>query len=238
MTFLRMCSQRQIVVLIISLTLFTVRVSPALTLGPIPKDAPVEWVATQIGGNIFCLGISWGGPLPSDSGTVFSDFFRIDFSGVCSANGGPGGSGVFPAKRGEAHWAGAFFTDTFTNFSLAAGMPHGWFRMNAGIAYPVVRALIYDRDGMIRSVDHYQGGGPAPISAADGIQPGKQPALWLPFDWGQLRPVYDPALELTDKPYLKDPTRPEADNLDSIFLLRDDITVLSGDGKLSDANGW
>ncbi len=110
--------------------------------------------------------------------------------------------------------------------------------MNKVIAYPVVRALIYDRDGMIRSVDHYQGGGPAPIYAADGIQPGKQPALWLPFDWGQLRPVSEPALELTEKPYLKDPTRPDEENLDSIFLLRDEMTVLSGDGKLSDANGW
>ncbi|GAK58189.1 hypothetical protein U27_05162 [Candidatus Vecturithrix granuli] len=85
---------------------------------------------------------------------------------------------------------------------------------------------------------YYQGGGPAPIYAADGIQPGKQPALWLPFDWGQLRPVHEPSLELTDKPYLKDPNRPDEDNLDSIFLLRDDMTVLSGDGKLSDANGW
>lgn len=238
-----MCDERRscrvrVVVLLLSLTLVPHRITQALTLGPTPKDAPVEWVSTQIGGNILCLGISWGGPLPSDSGTVFSDCFRLDFSGVCRANGGPGGSGVFPAKRGEAHWAGAFFTDAFTNFSLAAGMPHGWFRLNAGIAYPVVRALIYDRDGMIRSVDHDQGGGPAPIYAADGIQPGKQPALWLPFDWGQLRPVSEPALELTEKPYLKDPTRPEADNLDSIFLWRDEMTVLSGDGKLSDANGW
>jgi hypothetical protein len=91
-----------------------------------------------------------------------------------------------------------------------------------------------------RHCDHYTGGCPpaAYDTSQNGLLPGRLPARVLLFDWGQLRPVYEPALELTEKPYLKDPTRPEADNLDTIFLWRDEMTVLSGDGKLSDANGW
>ena len=107
-------------------------------------------------------------------------------------------------------------------------------------AYPIDRVLVYDPDRVIRHCDHYMGGCPpaAYDTSQSGLLPGTLPARVLLFDWGQLRPVHEPSLELTEKPYLKDPTRPDEDNLDSIFLWRDDITVLSGDGKLSDANGW